>query len=296
MKIKSAGFTLVELITVMVIVAVLAAGLVAFLRPAIGNYMAVGRRASLSDQADSAMRLMMRDIRLAVPNSIRQAAPTCFELVPGSGGGRFRTAVDSANAGSLPLEASAPAAAFDVFMPQAPVPPAAGDWIVIGNQTADDIYNTPSPTRTGILVVAPPPVAALPAGTHRITVNALRVNIQPGYDGSRFMIVPAAIGPVMYSCTAGLLNGRGTGALLRYSGYGFNAGMPNGCNAPPLAINNALTAQPSLVANNVSACTMTYDPNPGATQGSGYMSIQLTLTDDNESVTLTYGAHASNVP
>ncbi|NVD97512.1 type II secretion system protein J [Massilia sp. BJB1822] len=293
MKKHHKGFTLVELIVVMVIVAVLATSLVVFLRPALNNYLAVGRRAALSDQADGAMRLMMRDIRLAVPNSIRQPANNCFELVPGSGGGRFRIAADSTTANSLPLQASEPVPAFDIFMPQAPVLPAVGDWIVIGNLTAADIYNTPSPTRSKIQLIAAPPVSATPVGTHRITVASPPVNIPPGYDGARFMVVPVAIGPVMYACNPGLANGRGTGTLLRYSGYGFNANQ-NNCNAPLTPAGQA--AAPFLVASNVSTCTMTYDPNPGATQGSGYISIQLTLTDDNESVALTYGAHTSNVP
>ena len=65
------GFTLIELVMVIVISAVMAAALVVFFRPAIEGYLASRARADLTDQADTALRRMVRDVRLAVPNSIR---------------------------------------------------------------------------------------------------------------------------------------------------------------------------------------------------------------------------------
>ena len=62
---------------------------------------------ALAADADHALRRMLRDVRVAVPNSIRTPATNCFELVPTSAGGRYRMAADSVNAGSAPVDPAA---------------------------------------------------------------------------------------------------------------------------------------------------------------------------------------------
>ena len=94
---RQRGFSLVELVMVIVIGGVIAATLTVFLRPAMDNYLATRARADLTDQADTALRRMVRDVRLAVPNSIRTPGTQCFETVPTSAGGRFRSGPDTLN-------------------------------------------------------------------------------------------------------------------------------------------------------------------------------------------------------
>ena len=65
------GFTLIELVLVVVVTSVMAATLVVFFKPAIEGYLVSRARADLTDQADTALRRMVRDVRLAVPNSVR---------------------------------------------------------------------------------------------------------------------------------------------------------------------------------------------------------------------------------
>ena len=95
------GFTLVELIVTLVLFGLMAATLVVFLRPAVDSWLAVRTRSALASDADHALRRMLRDVRAAVPNSIRTPGTQCFELVPTGGGGRYRMAADAATAGSL---------------------------------------------------------------------------------------------------------------------------------------------------------------------------------------------------
>lgn len=82
------GFTLVELVTALVVLGMMAAALVVFIRPALEGFLAARQRSRLVSEADQAARRMLRDIRSTVPNSIRSPSSACFELVPTLTGGR----------------------------------------------------------------------------------------------------------------------------------------------------------------------------------------------------------------
>ena len=285
---KQRGFTLVELIVVMVVTGVLAAGLVVFFRPALENYAMATRRATLTDLADGAMRTMMRDVRSAVPNSIRQPNAQCFEVVPTSAGGRLRIGADSAAGGtSRPLDTYQPATELDVIS-ILPAAPAVGDWLVVGNQVPEDLYTLASAARIAS-------VAAAPASSSPYALGAWRIGIAtkqfpPGYEGGRFVVVPDAQKAVFYACAnAGIdANGTGTGTLYRFSNYGFDAAAPSACKAP--------AADTAVLASRVALCEFTYDPNPGSQQAAGYMQMRLRLSDRGDDVDLLYGAYADNLP
>ena len=86
----AAGFTLVELVLVIMIGSIMAVALAVFMRPAFESFLASRARAELASSATQALRRMQRDVRAAVPNSIRTPSASCFELVPTASGGRLR--------------------------------------------------------------------------------------------------------------------------------------------------------------------------------------------------------------
>ena len=279
---RTRGFTLVELVTVIVITGILAATLTIFLKPAIDSYFDTRRRADLSDIADTALRRMAQDIRSAVPNSLRPVSASCFQLVPTIAGGRYRMASDTVNdtaplpctpsaTCSAPLDVSLPTTVFDVLSPLATVP-AKDDWIVIDNQNTDDVYNGANRAQ---ISVAPAVPARFSDGLQRITVASTQ--FPAGYDGGRFVVVANAAQSVFYSCV--------NGALYR-TVAGFAADRAATCAATSGA----------LVASDVAACTFVYDANQSATQQSGFLWMRLQLSRDGESVTLTHGVHVDNVP
>jgi MSHA biogenesis protein MshO len=279
---RARGFTLVELVLVIVITGIMAASVAVFFKPAVDAYFDARRRAELTDTADTALRRMAREVRRAVPNSIRIPSAQCFELVPTVSGGLYRRAADIVNADADPLDTTGADASFDVLSPLA-VAPVAGDFVVIGNQNTNDVYE--GTTRGTVSSWASPPApGGLPVGVGRITLIA-PTQFPAGYDGGRFQIVDAREPSVFYVCSgAGEANGSGTGQLFRVV-QGFTAGYPAACPGGGV-----------LLANNVAACEFVYNPNQGATQQSGFVWMRIELLRGGERMALAYGAHVSNVP
>ena len=292
---KQRGFTLIELIVVMVVTGIIAGTIVVFFKPAFNIYIAVGRRAGLTDLADTALRRMSRDIRLAVPNSIRSPNSQCFELVPTSAGGRYRMGPDTTVPGSAPFDGTAAVTDLDVLtqLPPELLTPAPGDyWLVIDNQNTNDVYA--GTNRAAIQSVATPPPLNPSLGYHRITLQAA-TQFPSGYDGGRFLAVPNAQNAVFYVCAgAGSppwvdAEGSGTGTLYRFANYGYNAATPAACPVP-------VVGTTPVLASKVKSCRFDYSPTQGATQQSGFVWMKLEIAEQNEPIVMVHGTHVDNVP
>jgi MSHA biogenesis protein MshO len=87
------GFTLIESIIVIVITGVLAAIVSMFIVSPVQAYLSTAARSTLVDQADLSLRRIGRDLRIALPNSVRvNGTGLALELIPTSGGARYATA------------------------------------------------------------------------------------------------------------------------------------------------------------------------------------------------------------
>ncbi|MGE5470342.1 MAG: type II secretion system protein J [Bacteroidota bacterium] len=282
---RSRGFTLVELIMVMVLTGIIAALVSGLLKPVIGSYVDMARRAAMTDMADIALKRIGRDIRAAVPNSIRWPNNQCIELLPSSTGGRYRMAPDTVNGGSATLDITQAVIQFDVLSEMSAVP-AAGDWVVIGNQNTGDVYA--GINRAAISSVTTP---ATTVGLSRITLNTASF-FPGGYNGGRFVVVSNNGGnpAVSYICSGADgsvdASGNGKGTLYRLT-RPFSASYPTSCPA---------TAGAAILATNLKSCNFVYNPNQDTTQQSALVWIQLELTQANETIALAYGAHVDNVP
>ncbi|MDY0965232.1 prepilin-type N-terminal cleavage/methylation domain-containing protein [Massilia sp. CFBP9026] len=275
-RLPARGFTLVELIVVIVLIGIIGGVLVLQLLPAIRSYLLVGQRAALTNQADTALRKIVGEVRSAVPNSLRLGSSTCMELVPTKDGGRYRMGphIDGNTVAGDFLDDTEARSRFDVLT-EATNTPVQGDAIVIGNQNTDDVYKQ---VNVGIVNASGAPTNAA-TGVSSITLDAA-IQIPPGYDGGRFVVVPKDEKVVTYLCT-------GAGKLYRLADAAFHPEPTCPSEAP---------AGAALVADKVSHCAFIYSPNQGATQESGFIQLQLTLSDKGESVPLIIGAHVDNVP
>jgi MSHA biogenesis protein MshO len=274
------GFSLVELVLVIVITGVLAGVLTVFVRPAIDSYSAQRGRSEMQAAAHAALQAMARDVRLALPNSIRTPGDQCFELIPTRGGGRYRMAGAPSQSPDLSavLDTSTVTSAFDV-LGDLNGAAAVGDWVVVGNQSSNEAYQ--GSNRSAITAIAAPPSAVY--GQQRFSVNAIQFPV--GYGGGRFFVVPASEPAVFYRCSgAGVSNGEGTGTLTRNTGYGFNAAYPTACP----------TTVGAVIATRVAACSFVFDQR--SLSEFGVMSLRLELMRNGERASLQYSAMTSNVP
>lgn len=266
---RSRGFTLVETVMVIAITGVLSAVVAVFVQKPIQGYFDATRRAELTDTADTAMRRLMRDLRLALPNSVRvDVTGRYLEFLVTSGGGRYRAEVDSAGAGNiLDFTSAAGDASFDVIGPVPTV--TAGQQIVVFNLgtnfTGGDAYQASGNNRAT--------VASASGST--ITLSAAKL-FPFESPARRFHVVDHA---VTYECDP--VNG----VLRRYWNYGFNAAQV----APPAGGSSA------LLATRVASCGFGYESNELLARY-GTVAARLALSADGETVTLHAQAHVSNVP
>lgn len=274
---RSAGFTLIESIIVIVIIGVLSAAVAVFIRAPVQGYIDSVRRAELTDTADVALRRITRDVRLALPNSLRVSGD-CIEFIMTSSGGRYRDPADGSTGGNF-LRFTADTnpcgsnLCFDVLgdMPAM----AANDFMVVYNLGTGGANAYAGGNRAVIQAVA--------GNTVTLTSNPFASQSPPlPSPNARFQIVPAATQAVSYVCSGG--------ELRRYAGYGFNAAQacpPTGTGA---LLAGSATAQPKA------ACVIDYAS--AATGRSGLLYLQLTLTDtpSGEAVTLFQQIHVDNAP
>ena len=104
------GFTLVEIIIVVILVGILSVVVGLIIQGPLRASVETGRRAELVDLAETALIRMTREIRLSVPNSVRIAtAPgiVSVEVLRTLDGGRYRAAPTTGP--TLPGCAAAPA-------------------------------------------------------------------------------------------------------------------------------------------------------------------------------------------
>lgn len=261
------GFTLVEAVVVILISGIVFAVVAIFIQKPVEGYFDTTRRAALSDIADTAVRRITRDLRLALPNSVRVSG-NYLEFLLTVGGGRYRAERTSTGTGNV-LDFTSPGgdASFDVI---GAVPAlAAGNQIVIFNLgtgfTGADAYQAAGNNRAAYQSLA----------GSTITLSAAKLFPWQS-PGKRFHVVETA---VTYECNTV------TGVIRRYWGYGINAAQAT----PPASGSNA------LLASNVSGCAFSYNPNE-LNQRYGSVTIRLALTQSNETVTVQAQAHVPNVP
>ncbi len=278
---RARGFTLVEAILSIVLLGILAGTVAVIIQKPLEGQIRAQRRTEISDIADTALRRAGRDIRLAVPNSVRVTG-NYVEFLLTRTGGRYRSQEDDGTlTGEDPLNFAAADDVFDTLgnLSTAGGAVAANDIVVIHNL---GISGADAWAGDNTALVSTFGAGGGAAGSEdRITLTAAKLfpNESPG---RRFQV---ASGPVTIECVPGGVdaNGNGLGVMRRYSGYALNSTQPT----PPGGLS-------ALLASNVTTCSIEYTSLPLTARG--LVAFTIGISRGGEAVTLYYEAHISNVP
>ena len=129
---RAAGFSLVELIVVIVITGIIASVVGLFITGPIQGFLDLSRRAGLVDGAQLALTRMGRDLRAALPNSVRISGDA-IEVLLTADGDRYR--VEGPGAAADRLQFTAADDSFNTLTPLSPpdpVPPVGTPYGISG--------------------------------------------------------------------------------------------------------------------------------------------------------------------
>lgn len=268
------GATLIEMVIVISITAIIAGGVAVFISRPFEGYVDTARRAELTDIADTALRRITRDLRSALPNSVRLTCVPAgctsettsvyyLEYLQTSGGGRYRAELDSGGLGNV-LDFATADTSFDVV---GTMPTFAGtESIVVYNLASSGaIANAYSGDNRG---------AYSGSAGNTITLSPGKQFPYPS-PGKRFHVVQY---PVTYECNPT------TGELRRYWNYPIAATQ---AVLPPTGGSTA------LLANAVTRCSFTYNTTSERTSVVG---LAVRVERNGEFVRLFQQVHVTNAP
>ena len=288
---RQTAFSLLELILVIVLLGVMAGGAGLLITTPIEAYNDQLRRQQLVDQAEMALRQIARDVRRALPNSIRTrtvGAIRALEMINTIDGARYRDENESGMTDDADILIFAGSDTEFNFLGQLNFLSGtltSNQRMVIYNTAPANIYaDAITDTNSGIITST---ATGLDISTtsvnypieHRVTMtNPFSFSQQS--PGQRAFFVD---GPISYVCNPGV----GINQITRYSGYDYQ-------NPQPVGTPVGVVPGVGLVVTKLSACNINY--LAGTASRGGIVTLEITVSDSGESITLLHQVHVDNVP
>lgn len=278
-----AGFTLVEIIVTMVVLAIVAGMATVFIAAPVRGYTDSVARAELTDTADAVLRRMARDIRLALPNSIRIQGGQTIEMLVTKTGGRYLSAEDGAPVSTPVLDFLR--SSSTTFTAVGHVDSTGrqainnGDRIVVFNLGPGFDFADAYASGNSAVVTGYNPTTKVVSMANNPFADTSHPPLPS--PNSRFHVVREA---VRYVCTPGA---NGSGTLTRRSGYTWQ----------PLITTGIADGVSALAANRVTSCAFSV-VSLGTTRAS-LVILSLTLQTPGSAdgpITLTHQLHVDNTP
>lgn len=258
------GFTLIELITVLVILGIVAAIGSNFLVTTVDTYDTVQKRTKLLNRGRMAIEQMARQIRISLPNSIRvSGSGNCIEFMPVVAGASYLSDVPD-NENLAPATSAIATSPFTLNFGTAA-------HVAVAGLDASEIYATGSGVSrvsVGALGAGPSYTSIPLASTHRFIRNSSTRRVYVAADPQRFCLI-------------------GT-TLLEYSGYGLTTAAVS--DLAPVG------ASSSVIAENVSANGVAFTLSAGSEDINTSVDIALNFSNGSNAVSLTQQVLVRNVP
>ena len=251
------GFTLIELVVIIVVIGILMAGTVVYITNSVTAYSAVARRDQMTSLGRVTVERIVRDLRSALPNSIR-VANNCIEFLPILSGSTYLTLpVDSAATSFTTADFTLPTYSGSAYVVVYPY-----------NQTALYAQNNPG------AIVAFTSKSGTPTSTITLGSSFRFVHHAPH---RRFYIVNA---PTSYCVVGNNLN--------RYRGYSISA-----IQATPPSASAELVAQ--NIQLNDGGVVLPFRYTPGTLQRNAIVALDFRFLIDGEWIKLSHEVQVRNV-
>lgn len=261
------------MIMVIIVLGIIGAMVAVFMRAPVDAYFDTARRAALTDVADTALRRMARDLRKALPNSIRSPSANCIEFIPTRTGARYRVQ-DSTPGNGTALDFSVADTSFNMLGRNTDLPPdqqiRANDRVAIYNLgiAGADAYNGDN---TAVVT------SAAVNGSETVITFAAGKKFPLNSPSQRFQVIPAEESVVSYVCSGGV--------LYRNTNYAY----ASSCPAP-------VPGTTPVMATGASACSFSYTGADLQRNAIVQLSLQLQDANGQESVSLYHEVHVHNTP
>lgn len=315
---RAGGFTLIEAVMTIAIIGIVAGMVAVFMRIPILGYRETVDRAELTDQADLALRRMARDIRLALPNSVRvNDAGDHLEFLQTRSGARYLALDDGvATSPVLSFEDAASRTFTALLPPNSFASVRVGDFVVVYNlgpgMAPADAYDLAGTGDTAGNIggannkAGCPAVSASNGGGNIARICALGAVQTDGtlnmdvrtisLAGNPFALQQTALpspvqrfqvvsGPVSFYCAAGP-----DGRLALWRAWDY-----------PIALAQAVPSggKRAVLAGGLASCNGLFGYGSAASQRTGLVRIALSLqgrTTSGAAIRLVHQVHVDNTP
>jgi MSHA biogenesis protein MshO len=288
-----AGFTLIEIVVVLAITAIVASLATSLVRAPLVAYGHAAARAHLLDRAETALRSMSRDLKRALPNSVRVSGGAIEMLLVADGAAYRRRPGTNPDSGH---DHGAPSDRLDfggdaswnllgrfcdlTFAYGTPL--AAGTRVVVAGADTDTLYaQAAAGTSAGAITPQSTTVTILDDGDEDQILLSSAFRFQGESPQQRLYLLDS---PVSYVCDGP------AGTVRRYATYSIAAAQPTDPAAAPLDG----AGSRALVADRVASCRFAHAP--ATPSRAALVTLELELREGDESARLVHRVHVPGGP